>query len=147
MFRKTQETHSQQETITRRAWLEDAWQSCEAPLNKDVTNTREALRAAKDAGAPSQMTLKTIKAFLKKERVGGGDLGKPRINVSSTVKWVRLWALRDFDETRKAPNEVVGLAFRGMAWRTAATEVQQQRWNRNVLTRSAVEKTKAIANK
>ncbi len=34
-----------------------------------------------------------------------------------------------------------------MAWQTAAIEIQQQRWNRNVLTRSAVEKTKAIANK
>ncbi|KAF0675905.1 primase-helicase family protein [Profundibacterium mesophilum] len=125
------------------AWLEDAWQSGAAPFEKDVINTREALKAAQDAGAPRQMTVQAITAFLKKERIGGGDLGKPRINVSGAVKQVRLWAVRDFDEISRAPNEVVGLAFNGMSWRTAALEIQKPRWNRNIFTNSQIEKAKA----
>ena len=85
-----------------------------------------------------------IWACLKKEHSGGGDLGKPRINVSGTVKQVRLWAVPDFAEICKAPSGVINLALKGMASRNATMEIQEQRWNRNVFTNSAVEKATAI---
>ena len=82
-----------------------------------------------------------IWACLKKEHIGGGDLGKPRLNASGTIKQVRLWAVRNFAEIRKASSGVINLAIKmGMAWRNAAMEIQGRRWNRNVFTNRAVER-------
>lgn len=79
------------------AWLEDAWQSYSEPFNREVVNLRHALSLiAETRGAP-KMTIQQIASFLKKDRIGGGDLGPRRVN----GKMERLFAVRHFGEVSK----------------------------------------------
>ncbi|WP_139199422.1 primase-helicase family protein [Pseudooceanicola nitratireducens] len=93
------------------AWLEDAWHSQSAPFDRDIINTREALKIAQDAGAPRQTSVQSIAAFLGKERIGGGDLGKPRIGPKGNQ--IRLYAVRDFKKLQNAPMSVIKLCYEG----------------------------------
>lgn len=119
------------------AWLEDAWLSTSAPFDKDVINTREALKVAQDAGAPRQMTIRSITGFLSKERIGGGDLGNPRIGPKRNQ--IRVWAVRDFRELASAPKEVLSLAYGGMPWKKAALEIQKPRQDRDIPSHRLIE--------
>ncbi|WP_370311246.1 primase-helicase family protein [Sagittula sp.] len=106
------------------AWLEDAWHSHSAPFDRDVINTREALKIAQDGGAPRQMSVQSIIAFLGKERIGGGDLGKPRIGPKGNQ--VRVYAVRDLKKLQKAPMDVIKLCFEGESFARATTIVKTQ---------------------
>ena len=87
------------------AWLDDAWNSNCAPFDRDVINLRDALKIAQDAGAPRQMSIQAIGAYLKKDHVGGGELGKPRIGPNGNQ--VRVYAVRDIKMLRAAPTDVI----------------------------------------
>jgi hypothetical protein len=87
------------------AWLDDAWNSNSAPFDKDVINLRDALKTFHDAGAPRQMSIQAIAAYLKKDHVGGGDLGKPRIGPKGNQ--VRVYAVRGIEDLKSAPMDVV----------------------------------------
>lgn len=123
--------HTEHKDVVRQAtqtgvesWLEDAWHSNSAPFEKDVVNTREALKTAQDGGAPRQMTVQSITAFLKKEQIGGGDLGKPRIGPKGNQ--VRVYAVRGFDKLQSAPLDVIKLCYEGESLARATTIVNTQ---------------------
>ena len=87
------------------AWLDDAWNSNCAPFDRDVINLRDALKIAQDAGAPRQMSIQAIGAYLKKGHIGGGELGKPRIGPKGNQ--VRVYAVRNIQMLRAAPTDVI----------------------------------------
>lgn len=87
------------------AWLDDAWNSHCAPFDRDVINLRDALKIAQDSGAPRQMSIQAIGAYLKRDHVGGGELGKPRIGPKGNQ--VRVYAVRDIEMLRAAPTDVI----------------------------------------
>jgi hypothetical protein len=122
------------------AWLDDAWQSGAAPFDRDVINTRDAVAAISAVKGAPRISVRQVRQFL--EKVGGGDLGKPRM---SGGKQVRVFAVRDFEELKNAPKEVIALAYEGVSWRQAVLELQRPREYRNMFTLSQVERAKAAA--
>jgi len=127
------------------AWLDDAWNSNSSPFDRDVINLREALKVFHDAGAPRQMSIQAISAYLKKGHVGGGDLGNPRIGPKG--KQIRVWAVRDFKEMQNASKDVISLAYDGMPWKKANLEAQKPREDRDVSAHRLIEAKKSASAK
>lgn len=116
------------------AFLQDAWDSNASPFDRDVVSLREALAAFGEMKGSPRLTVQQIGQFLKK--VGGGDLGKPRV---SGGKQVRVWAVRDFDDLKSVSNEVLSLAYGGMPWKKAALEIQKPRQDRDIPSHRLIE--------
>ena len=122
------------------AFLQDAWDSNASPFDRDVVNLREALGSIGEMKGAPRITLQQIAAFLRK--VGGGDLGKPRVTGG---KQVRVWAVRDYDDLFRSQPEVVSLAYGGMPWRVAESESKKPRHMQNIFTIGDVARAKATA--
>ncbi|WP_372922829.1 hypothetical protein [Roseovarius sp.] len=89
------------------------------------------------------MTIQQIGRFLKRDDIGDGDLGNPRIGPNG--KQVRVWAVRDFPELSNASKEVIRLAYGGMPWKKAALEIQKPRQHRDIAAHRLIEADRATA--
>jgi hypothetical protein len=87
------------------AFLQDAWDSNAAPFDRDVINLREAVAVFGEIKGAPRISTQQIASFLKNEKIGGGDLGKPRIGPKGTQ--FRVYAVRGIDELKSAPLDVI----------------------------------------
>lgn len=109
---------------TKAAWeafLQDAWESNAAPFDGDVINLREAVSVIGEMKGAPRISTQQIAAFLRNEKIGGGDLGKPRIGKNGSQ--VRVYAVRKFEDLQSAPTDVIKLCYDGESLAHATTIV------------------------
>lgn len=117
------------------AFLQDAWDSHAAPFDRDVVNLREALGVIGEMKGAPRVSTQQIAAFLKRDDIGGGDLGKPRIGPKGNQ--VRVYAVRELKKLQSAPADVLKLCFEGESLARATTIVKTQEVQADFARRNA----------